>query len=73
MAQNPSGTGSKASGGGKGTDPVCGMQIDPNTAAGSSEYKGQRYFFCSTGCKTNFDSNPAKYVGASQAGGGGRG
>ena len=73
MAQNPSGTGSKASGGGKGTDPVCGIQIAPNTAAGSSEYKGHQYFFCSTGCKTNFDSNPAKYVGASQAGGGGRG
>jgi Cu+-exporting ATPase len=28
-------------------DPVCGMDIDPATAAGTSEYKGQTYYFCS--------------------------
>jgi YHS domain-containing protein len=28
-------------------DPVCGMDIDPVTAAGTSEYKGQTYYFCS--------------------------
>jgi YHS domain-containing protein len=55
------------------TDPVCGMQIDSATAAGSSEYKGQRYFFCSTACKTSFDSDPAKYAGALPSGGGARG
>lgn len=73
MAQNPGGTGNKASTDGKVTDPVCGMRIDPKTAAGSSEYKGQRYYFCSASCKTNFDSDPAKYAGAAQGGGGGRG
>ena len=30
-------------------DPVCGMDIEPETAAGTSEYKGQTYYFCSAG------------------------
>lgn len=46
-------------------DPVCGMEIDPATAAGSSEYKGQTYYFCSPGCKKSFDKDPEKYVGQS--------
>ena len=45
-------------------DPVCGMDIDPATAAGKSEYKGQTYYFCSPGCKKSFDKDPEKYVGA---------
>ncbi len=44
-------------------DPVCGMDVDPKTAAGKSEYKGQTYYFCSKGCKASFDKNPEKYVG----------
>lgn len=36
-------------------DPVCHMDIDPATAAGTSEYKGQMYYFCSLGCKKSFD------------------
>jgi len=44
-------------------DPVCGMDIDPKTAAGKSEYKGQTYYFCSLGCKRAFDKEPQKYVG----------
>ncbi len=43
-------------------DPVCGMQVDPATAAGSSEYQGQTYYFCSKGCKAKFDANPSQYV-----------
>jgi YHS domain-containing protein len=43
-------------------DPVCGMDIDPKTAAGKSDYKGQTYYFCSTGCKKAFDEEPEKYV-----------
>ncbi len=45
-------------------DLVCGMMIDPKTAAGKSEYKGQTYYFCSKGCKAQFDKNPEKFVGA---------
>lgn len=45
-------------------DVVCGMDIDPATAAGTSEYKGKTYYFCSPGCKRSFDKDPEKYVGA---------
>ena len=43
-------------------DPVCGMDVDPETAAGKSEYKGQTYYFCSPGCKKSFDNDPEKYI-----------
>ncbi len=45
-------------------DVVCGMDIDPATAVGKSEYKGQTYYFCSAGCKRAFDKDPEKYVGS---------
>jgi Cu+-exporting ATPase len=32
------------------------MTVNPATAAGMSERNGERYYFCSTGCKTKFDS-----------------
>jgi YHS domain-containing protein len=33
------------------------------TAAGrTSEYKGATYYFCSDGCKKDFDKDPAKYA-----------
>jgi Cu+-exporting ATPase len=44
------------------TDPVCGMKVSPDSAAGNYEYKGETYYFCSTGCETKFKSNPAKYL-----------
>ena len=44
------------------TDPVCGMKVDPATAAGASEYQGKRYFFCGVDCKRSFDADPAKYA-----------
>ena len=44
-------------------DPVCHMDIDPATAAGASEYKGQTYYFCSPACKASFDKDPEKYLG----------
>jgi len=39
-------------------DPVCHMDIDAESAAGSSEYEGQTYYFCSRGCKSDFDEDP---------------
>jgi YHS domain-containing protein len=47
-------------------DPVCHMDIDPKTATGTSEYKGQTYYFCSMGCKRSFDKDPEKYIGREQ-------
>ena len=44
-------------------DPVCGMEVDPKDSAGKSEYGGETYYFCATGCKKEFDSAPEKYAG----------
>jgi len=44
-------------------DPVCGMTIEDKDAAGVSEYKGKKYYFCSMPCKEDFDKDPKKYVG----------
>jgi YHS domain-containing protein len=44
------------------TDPVCGMEVTPETAAATSEYQGQTYYFCSIEDKETFDKNPEKYV-----------
>jgi uncharacterized membrane protein YraQ (UPF0718 family)/YHS domain-containing protein len=46
------------------TDPVCGMTVDPSTAAQRSEVGGRTYYFCSAGCKDAFDAEPARYFGA---------
>ena len=43
-------------------DVVCGMQVDPATTAGTSEFNGKTYYFCSKGCKAKFDGNPAQYA-----------
>jgi len=40
-------------------DPVCHMDIDPKTATGSSDYEGTTHYFCSRGCKMDFDEDPA--------------
>lgn len=45
------------------TDPVCGMTIDSHTAAGSSTWHGETYYFCAEACKRKFDANPAQYTG----------
>lgn len=43
-------------------DVVCGMQVDPAKAAGTSNYQGKTFYFCSKGCKAKFDANPSQYV-----------
>ncbi|HUF23424.1 MAG TPA: heavy metal translocating P-type ATPase [Vicinamibacterales bacterium] len=43
-------------------DVVCGMTIDPATAAGSSDYRGETYYFCGKGCKTKFDADPERFL-----------
>ncbi len=48
-------------------DPVCGMTVDPQKAAGSVGYQGQTYYFCSTGCAAKFQVDPEKYLGPSAA------
>ncbi len=48
-------------------DPVCGMQVDEQTAKRVSEFAGIKYYFCSDGCKKKFEANPATYLGAPSA------
>ncbi|WP_455429127.1 YHS domain-containing protein [Fodinicurvata halophila] len=43
-------------------DPVCGMYVSPETAAASSDYEGQSYYFCSTGCRDKFSAAPDDYL-----------
>jgi len=43
-------------------DPVCGMTVDPQHAAGSSVYQGRTYYFCSKGCVAKFEASPEKYL-----------
>jgi len=50
--------------GGTAEDPVCRMQVRPETAAASAEYRGKTYYFCAPGCKTTFMQNPQKYLKA---------
>ena len=43
-------------------DPVCGMTVDPEHAAASSDYRGETIYFCNPNCKKKFDADPEKYV-----------
>ena len=43
-------------------DLVCEMDVVPEEAAATSQYKGKTYYFCSWGCKAAFDKNPEKYL-----------
>ncbi len=43
-------------------DVVCGMEINEETAAGTSEYQGKTYYFCNVACKKEFDRNPPRYA-----------
>jgi Cu+-exporting ATPase len=47
-------------------DPVCNMDVVPSTARGSSEYKGQTYYFCSQSCVQRFNADPEKYLAPKQ-------
>ncbi len=52
-------------------DPVCGMKIDEWKAEATSEYLGQKYYFCSEMCKEQFDKEPARYAEEKSGGAGG--
>jgi Cu+-exporting ATPase len=48
-------------------DPVCGMEVTYESAQARSEYNGKTYYFCSLGCKEDFDRDPEKYLTQQQA------
>ena len=37
-------------------DPICGMIVDPKTAADSYSIDGKMYYFCCSGCKNKFQT-----------------
>ncbi len=43
-------------------DPVCGMKVDPSSAAATREHMGTTFYFCSDQCATTFDGDPHKYA-----------
>lgn len=43
------------------TDPVCGMEVKEDSAS-STVYQGETYYFCCDSCKTEFASDPEKYL-----------
>ncbi len=44
------------------TDPVCGMTVDPLTAARKLVHDGRTYWFCSDGCQSAFAADPTRYL-----------
>src|SRR5262245_8342436 len=43
-------------------DPVCGMTVDPATAAGKFDYEGEAYYFCCPNCLRKFSATPQSYL-----------
>ncbi|MBI4465609.1 MAG: heavy metal translocating P-type ATPase [Acidobacteria bacterium] len=44
-------------------DPVCGMEIEPETAVGQHEHAGQTYYFCNPSCLERFRAHPEEFLG----------
>ncbi len=42
-------------------DPVCHMQVDPETTPHHADHAGEAYHFCSAGCRTKFLADPERY------------
>ncbi|MFZ5862325.1 MAG: YHS domain-containing protein [Nitrospirota bacterium] len=53
--------------GGRSKDPVCGMAVEV-TAAKTSVYRGQTYYFCSNECREKFEATPTSYAMADKGG-----
>ncbi len=43
-------------------DPVCGMKVDPESAAASTIYDGRQYYFCNLHCLKKFEADPGRYL-----------
>ena len=43
-------------------DPVCGMTVQPATAAGLYEYRGTTYYFCNPSCLNRFKADPESFL-----------
>ena len=43
-------------------DPVCGMAISTDNAAGHVVHKGETFYFCSEGCRQQFGADPERFL-----------
>jgi YHS domain-containing protein len=43
-------------------DPVCGMMVDPDSAAAHTSYESREIYFCSEDCKRAFQADPEVYA-----------
>jgi len=43
-------------------DPICGLAIDPAQAVYMTEFRGEKYYFCSAACRDCFNLNPERYA-----------
>jgi Cu+-exporting ATPase len=43
-------------------DPVCGMMVNPATAAGKFDHEGKTYYFCHPNCLRRFSADPEGYL-----------
>src|SRR6266540_3833925 len=50
------------------TDPICGMNVEPERAAGSHVHNGQTYYFCSRHCLAEFKEDPERFLKSPAAG-----
>jgi xanthine dehydrogenase accessory factor len=44
------------------TDRVCGMTVDPLRSQHKTVHQGTTYWFCSAGCRAEFEQDPARYL-----------
>ncbi len=49
------------------TDPVCGMQVDPDKSPHHAQHDGQTFHFCSARCRERFEADPEKFLNAGDA------
>ncbi len=43
-------------------DPVCGMTVSTDKAAGQVTHEGRTYYFCGKGCMKRFSEEPSRFV-----------
>ena len=48
-------------------DPVCGMEVNENTAEAQTQFAGKKYYFCSEDCRGKFEHDPGEYTAATAA------
>jgi P-type Cu+ transporter len=61
------GSGHGADSGAAAIDPVCGMRVSPESAAGAHDHDGTRYYFCGTSCLNRFKADPQAFLKSADA------